>query len=353
MAEVSPRPRDDVSVFAIGTSLLRNRWRILRWMLIGGALATAWVVISPLEYEASASFVPQGADPGKTGLANLAGQLGVSIPGTGQTLTPEFYARLLSSRVLLGSIVNDTFAVRELGGRKIPFLTLLKVDDGPPATRQEKGVKLLLNMVTSSVDKATGIVEVDVTTRWPSVSLAVTTALVNGVNEFNSRTRQDQAAAERKFVEGRLAVATSDLRAAEDRLEEFLATNRQIGNAPELLFRRDRLQRDVNLKQQVYNTLTDSYEEVRIREVRDTPVITIIEPPAVSSLPEARRRAARILLGLILGALIGALLSFSSEALSRVREEGDPEADQFVGTLGEIKAEILSPVRWLRRRGAG
>lgn len=66
---------------------------------------------------------------------------------------------------------------------------------------------------------------------------------MNAVNDFNQRTRRDQPAAERKFIEARLQVATADLRAAEDRMQQFLQGNRVTGS-PDLQFTRDRLQRE-------------------------------------------------------------------------------------------------------------
>lgn len=344
---------DEISVFAIGTTLLRNRWRILRWTAVGGSIAALIVFARPARYVASASFIPQGTDVARSGLANLADQLGVAIPTANQTLSPDFYRRLLKSRVLLGEIADDTLIVQEMGGKQIPFVDLFERKGKTRRTRQEEGVKLLTRIVETSVDKPTGIVELTVATRWPSVSLAITNSLVSEVNEFNQATRQAQAAAERKFVEGRLAVARSDLRTSEDRLQGFLQTNRGFSSSPELMFDRDRLQRDVAIQQQVFTALTEAYEDVRIREVRDTPVITLIESPSVAATPESRGRAMRVLLGLFAGAVFGIALAFIADAMTRVREEGDVEADEFVGALGEVKGEILSPIRSLKKRIRG
>jgi uncharacterized protein involved in exopolysaccharide biosynthesis len=188
-----------------------------------------------------------------------------------------------------------------------------------------------------------------VATRWPSVSLAIVDKLVDGVNAFNLRTRQGQAAAERKFVEGRLALASSELRAAEDRLERFLTANRQSGS-PELAFQRERLQRDVTSRQQLFTVLTQSYEEVRMREVRDTPAITMVEPPSVLTERQPLGRLKWVLFGLLLGAFLGGLGAFTREVTARRQKEGDAEAHAFVATLGEVKGEVLRPLRLLREK---
>ena len=340
---------EEVSLFAVATMLLRNRWRIARWALAGALLAGILVLFKPAKYTASASFIPQGTDVNRSGLATLAGQFGLSIPGN-QTLSPDFYANLLRAKTILLPIVRDTFTVAEEGGRKTNFQKLFEIKGATAPVRDERGVRQLERMLSTAVGKTTGVVSFSVETRWPSVSLGIVQRLVSAVDEFNQRTRQGQAAAERKFVEGRLAVAASDLRAAEDRLQSFLQNNREYSRSPELNFAHDRLQRDVNLQQQVFTSLTQSLEEVRIREVRDTPAITVVEPPAVDLIPESRRRVLYVLLGLFFGAFVGALVVFASEAMHRRRQEGDVEAEEFAGTLGEVKVAMMGPVRTLKER---
>jgi uncharacterized protein involved in exopolysaccharide biosynthesis len=350
MVEGEWKEGDEVSLFALGTILARGRARIAWWMFVGGALAALSVVSSRPIYMGSASFVPQGSDAGRSGLANLAGQFGVGFPAVNQSSSPDFYSELLKSRVLLAQIARDTFVVQEQSGRRVAFLDLFEIKQGPPKLREDQGETLLRRIVSSRVVKTTGVVEVSVETPWPSVSLAIITDLVDGVTNYNQRTRQGQAAAERKFIEGRLTMASADLREAEDRLERFLKMNRQIGNSPELAFDRERIQRDVTLKQQVFTSLTQAHEDARIREVRDTPVITLFEPPSVPALPEPRGRVKRVLLGVLLGGIVGAALVFMSNIMARHRSAGDADAAEFVGTLDEIRGDIFRPVRWVRQR---
>lgn len=347
-----PTQKDDdgLSLMALGTALLRHRRRISRYMILAGLLAAMSVAFKPKQYAASASFVPQGADPSRSGLASLAGQFGISVPTANAAQSPDFYLRILKSRVILQQIAADTLLVLEKGNRRIAFVDLFRIREGPSTRRQELARGVLLKLVETSAVKTTGVVELSVKTEWPSVSLAIATALVNGVNEFNQRTRQLQASAERRFVEGRLAVASADQRAVEDRLEELLKTNREFSSSPQLVFRRDRLQRELELKRLVTTSLAQSMEEVRIREVRDTPVITVLEPAAVSTLPEPRRRVLITLLGVLFGGLLGVMIVFVSEIMARLRHEGDMAAEELLRTLREVREDLWSPVLWLRQR---
>jgi len=343
---------EEISLLSLGNTLLKNRWRILRWAGVGAVVAALSVISSPALFQASTSFVPQGND-GRSGLAGLAGQLGVTLPASNPALSPDFYVSLLRSRELLGHIVRDTVLVREMGNRRIALLDLFVIAPGVANRRQELGAKLLATLVSATADKKTGTVLVEVRTRWPSVSLHLVTALIGGVNEYNQRTRQTQAMAERKFLDGRLATAGADLRASEDRMEHFLQTNKQFSTSAQLSFENERLKRNLILQQQVFTSLTQAYEDARIREVRDTPAITMVESPSVRTEPEPRGRLKRVMLGFVLGGLVGVLLTFMNRAAANIRKEQNAEGELFLATLSEIKLELLGAFsRRNRQRGS-
>jgi uncharacterized protein involved in exopolysaccharide biosynthesis len=309
-------------------------------MFIGAVVAGALVISKPALYRATASFVSQGGNAARAGLAaSLAGQFGLTLPNGNQSFPPELYSNLLKSRVVLLPIVHGTFVMPEMGGKRVSFLDLFKIQGKSMAEREDRGVNLLASMVMVSVDKNTGAVGFSAATKWRSVSFAIATALLNGINNFNASTNQGQAAAERQFLEGRLTVAGDDLRAAEDRLEHFLQTNREVGSSPALMLEEQRIQREIDSRQQVFISLTQLYADARMREVRDTPAITVIEPPSVPALPEPRGRLIAVLLGFFLGGFVGVFLVFVSETMARYSDSGSAEANEFIDVLLEIKEE--------------
>ncbi len=188
--------------------------------------------------------------------------------------------------------------------------------------------------------RALNAVEVSVTTRWPSVSLAIASRLVKGVGRFNVETRKSQAAAERQFVEARADEAQRALREAEDRLQSFLQRNRAFV-APELAFQRDRLQREVALRQEVYTTLLQKREEARIREVRDTPVITMLEEPRLPLLPESRMTVLKTGLGALAAGLVCVVIAFLSEGLADARLLPSDDAREFFKLIDEATPRFL------------
>lgn len=336
---------DELTIFDLGISLIRHRRHILLCTLAFGLLTALLVAFELPLYRASASFLPQGSDASRSGLASLAGQLGVQIPMGAQstTLTPDFYVRLLKSRELLTAVARDSVRVEAGSETRAAMLDVLKISAGSQGAREEQAVKELRELLVASVSKTTGVVELSVATRWPLVSLSIVSRAVEEVNKFNVQTKQGQASAERKFTEARVRLAGAELRTAEDRLVRFLESNRQLSSSPELSFQRDRLQSAVLLHQQVFNSLTQSFGEVRIREVRDTPVITMVDTPAVSVTPEPRGRVTRVLLGLIAGMILGGGIAVVSDVLARRLAVGDSQSKAFLDAVGDFKGRMR---RW-------
>ncbi len=208
--------------------------------------------------------------------------------------------------------------------------------------------------VSVSTGRETGLVEVSVQTPWAGLSELLARRILERVNAFNLQTRQSRAAAERGFVEDRLAEARDSLRAAEDRLESFLESNRQFlanrSSSPELTFRHERLQRQVAMQQQVYTSLAEAYEQARIAEVRNTPVITVVESPERPVRPDSRQGVLKLALGVILGGMLGVFLAFGQEFMHRARSDEDEEYQEFSTLWAQTRADVKSLGGLLGRR---
>ncbi|MEX2156185.1 MAG: Wzz/FepE/Etk N-terminal domain-containing protein [Gemmatimonadales bacterium] len=321
---------DEISVLWILAVLLRERRTILVVTGVGMALALVVALLRAPTYTSTFSFVPQVTqDPGRAGLASLAGQFGLSLGAmTGPAQSPQFYADLLRTREILAPVAADSFSLSDAPSLWMRLPEFFGVSGSTEAVVLDNTMRTLREKVIASnvATRTTGVVTVNVRTRSARVSLGIADRLLAGLNQFNLNTRRSQAAAERRFVEGRLEEARASLRAAEDALQRFLQANRQIANSPQLTFQRDRLDRDVTLQQQIVTGLVQQYEDARIREVRDTPVITVIERPAIAARADPRRRVVMLAAALLVSLFLAISWVLVRDAISRRRDEGDDAA---------------------------
>lgn len=305
---------EEPSVLAMLTMLLQRRKLIAIAAGAGFVIGAAYGLLSTRQYVATATFMPQAsADGGSAGgLALAASQFGIRMPTGGSGWSAPIYVDLLTSRGLLAPIADDTLTVAEQGNARVPVAKLMKLDDLPPAERTEKTVTELRLHISAAEVKKMGSVQIVARTPWPSVSLALVKRLLAEVNEFNLLTRQSQARSERVFAEAQVKEAAQLLRDAEDHMREFKQRNRVVG--VDMEFERDRLQREITMRQQAYTSLVQSFAEARLREVRDIPVITVLDAPVLPAIGESRQTALKAVMGALVGAILGILAVFVSLA---------------------------------------
>lgn len=352
MRAVPLEERDDavgaLPVFSLAAVLLKH-WRWMVWIPLACiALTVAYAFVRPRPFVASSRFMPQGGHGGAAaGISGLAAQFGVQL-GRGGTESPEFYVALVTSRELLLATARTHYRfATEPGGRDTLSGTLVELygiesDDPDRAVRAAAGV--LFENLRTSVDLHANLVQLEVAAPWPILAEQINRRLLELVNEFNLSTRRSQARAEREFVEARRAEALEELRAAEAELGEFLENNRRYEGSPELRFRADALYRKVGLAQQVYTSLSQQYEQARIEEVRNTPVVTVIEPPEGAARRPGRRLLLHALAGAFLGILLAVLLAFGREYLDHQRAAYPVHYAEFTRLRRIAAAEIARTI---------
>ena len=334
------RDVESISVLTLGGVILRWRRLIVLLGLGAGTIGLVMGLTSPRLYKSTATFIPQASESGMSSLALAAGQLGIRIPASSGGLSAGLYVELLQSRSLLEPIAMDTFPVAERGGARVAMMELLEIDASTPERRMDQAVRALRDIVHADWDRPLGAVRLEVATPWPSVSLAIAEALLEGVNRFNNETRKSQAAAERQFVEAQAADAERNLRAAESDLQSFRERNRVV-ESPRLQLERDRLQRDVSLRQQLYTSLLQSREEARIREVRETPVITVLEEPRLPVRGEARGTVKKAVFGGVAAGMLGVVIALIVYGADRARLSSGADARDFFRLLDEATPRFL------------
>lgn len=343
--DASPSPTDsappaaasggEVSLLWLTDTLWQAR-RTLLWFTVAGLVAgAALALLRGRTYTTTFSFLPQASQDGRSGLggmaglAGLAGQFGIPLGLLGGSQTPpQLYADLLLTREVLVPIVADSVRPDGPGTPAVSVPKYLRAKGRTEALLVENTLrKLRRNVIASAVvARSTGMVTVRVRTRSPHVSQTIAEQLLVGLNHFNLVTRQSQAREERQFSEARLAEAKATLRRAEDALQAFISVNRVADGSPALRFEQGRLDREVQLQQQVVSTLAQQYEEHRIREVRDTPVITVFERPVPAARGDSGILPMIVAMATGIGLLLGLVWVLGRDAVlgerRRLREAG-------------------------------
>jgi uncharacterized protein involved in exopolysaccharide biosynthesis len=319
------------------------------------------------------------------GLGALQG-LGINLGGAGSGLSTTAFPNVLQSREVRLAVVQDTFYFPDLDRsmRYIDYVnrpsgfvaTILKYtvrlpwtikgalfDGSPqrtdtastsasgtiaptlPSKEVDRALKSLEGKYSVSVDNESGLMTISVTTEDPRLSTEITNSLIH---HFTNRVREirTQKVTERlKFVRGRFQEAEEELETVEEELAQFLERNQNPTTAY-LQFQRDRLQRQVTFKEQLYSEIQSQLTKTRLELQRRQPVLTVVEkpvPPLQRSWPS---RTMIVIVSVIFGVAAGiGLALIVALVTARTREDEKKK-------LSQIGDQIVpgSARRWLAQR---
>ena len=310
----------------------RWRWWTLAPLLcavLGAALALVW----PKSWAARTSFVPEQAISGNSsGILGAIGSIGSLLGDNGGSLgklsdgpSGDFYADVLTSQELLVSALKSTYADSASGTTPRTLLARLEPKGDTPEQKLGNATRTLRRKLTIEMTRRSGIVKLTVTLKNPSLAADVANRMLVLLNEFNLDRRQRASAEQRRFAELRLLTARTELDSIARIRQAFLETNRALSNSPRLLVRYEELDRLVQIKEGVLLGLTRTFEENRVSEVKDTPLIAVVDHAMVPDRPEERPLpwgAAGAAIGLLIGLGAAVVASVRQRALVETRALG-------------------------------
>ena len=110
--------------------------------------------------------------------------------------------------------------------------------------------------------------------------------------------------------------------AENEALLRFISANRQVPDGSSLSVEFERLRQIAEVRQGVVSALAQAYEQARIEEVRNTPVLAILDPPEATATKLGRTRDA--LIWVVIGFVLAVSFAVGREALVHERAR-DPE----------------------------
>jgi capsular polysaccharide biosynthesis protein len=329
----------EVSVLDLFLIIARNRTLIVRTVLVFVFIGGTYALLAQKEYTSTAEVIreTEGKGPDLSGgLGGIAGGLaGGAISGilggaTSGGLGPSAYPEVLRGRAVRLAVVRDTFRFPGVD-RRMTFVeyanrsgllgTILNYsfkgsrsgsppESGAPiSVEEDEALKAIKEMVSASVDQETGIMSISVTAEGPQLAADLAQSFLRHLEARVRQIRTKKVREQLEFVRGRFREAETELEASEDRLAQFLEQNQNPTTAT-LRFRQDRLQRQVQFKEQLYSKLQSQLTETRLDLQQQQPVVTVVEKPVPPMEKSAPSRVLIVVLCLVLGGFIGIGVAF-------------------------------------------
>jgi uncharacterized protein involved in exopolysaccharide biosynthesis len=278
---------------------VRQRWPLVAGFAIVGATAGGiTAVLLPSYYRSGAAFQAESATPPpiSSALAGLASQIG------GLQLSSQSNAQLFGDLITTDAVLRRVSAAAfSWKGGTANLASIYRFDDEAPGWREYNTVRKLRKAIAVDVSIRTGVVRFSVEARTPHLAQALAETTLAVLNQANIDLRQARAAAERHFTATRAAQARLGLDSVEQVLAVFYQRNRMIGSSPGLQLEEARLRRAVDMAQQVYVQLRMQEEQAALQEVRNTPAVSVIDPPLIPVKRARPNRRIAVALGLLIG----------------------------------------------------
>ena len=348
MAVTNGGPGSQRSFMGLLTVALRRR-RLLVGLPLGVALvAVALSFVLPKEFEAESQFTPEEKTELPGQVSDLAAQFGMAMGG-GSGESVDFYAELLQSNELLREVVLTDYDVPVEEGQDTLRGNLVELYgiEGETAEDRVKAAVARLDEedVRVNTNLSAELVVLNTAAPWPELAESINRRMLDLVNQFNLERRQSRATQEQAFLDERVARSEQELREAEDRLKNFMMSNRQYQESAETLFEYGRLQRRVDHLQQVHSSLAQGLEQARLDAIRNTPVVTVVDAPEGTSRQTAPMPMVNLLLGLVLGGGLALGIVLVGEMMASARRANPGEYTE----LRDITRDTLDELRVLRR----
>ena len=317
---------DEINLINLFKVIWGGRWFIILTTVVGSLLVLAYTyTLTPL-YKSEISLYPVTSSPTSAGMSQLqsmASSFGYDVGGSEANFNiPD----VVKSRRIKLLILNKKWHFEELN-KNMTLLEYWHRDDKPGIISQIFGdkevdpvlkhlkwetnaLKKINERITVSESKQTGLISVSVLSEEPKLSQDIVTYIAEALISYINDVQGKRAGENRQFIEERITEATAQLEKSEESLKTFREENRSIKDSPELQMQLERLLRDAEVNKQVFITLKQQYEIARIEEVKEAPVVNVLDEGREAVGKDSPRRKLIVILSLILSGMITLVFTF-------------------------------------------
>ncbi len=294
---VPNQPFDDESSIDF-TELFAVIWRakkkIFLFVVAATVLAIIISLILPKAYKSTATILPEtnasklSALGGPFDIASLAG---VNV---GEAPLTKLYPDIAKSEAVLKNIIYTQYKTDEMSSPE-NLIQLWEISGKTPYEQYVTALKILGSALSIDVDRMTSVMTVSIETKDPELSADIVNNVVAGLNNFMLTKRKSSASEQRAWIAERLSEVKVSLDSSEDALTKFREQNRQVASSPQLQMQQERLMQAVQLNSTLYIELRKQYELAKIDEIKNIPIINVLDAARPAAFKDKPKRAVIVL----------------------------------------------------------
>lgn len=291
----------------------------IKWVVITPSITVIIAVIYVLfiakpvyTSETTLLLVTSGGSQSRLGV--LASQFGFSLPSFDDNvnyLSAETLPEILSSRTLARSILFTTFNSREFD-KPTSLLNIITdqkdIADADSNKIIAGAIKYVQNILDIKQIKQTPMFTLQVNSTEPQLSAEISIVVIKELEQLQADFTKHELIGQKEFISERLGEIQNELNQAETKLKIFREQNLQISLSPTLLLHQERLQREIEIQTQIYISLKQQFEQVKIEEAKNVSALKIIDPPNIPIYHSKPKRKQIVIFSCIMGMIIGAII---------------------------------------------
>ena len=207
------------------------------------------------------------------------------------------------SETVLRNVIYKEYQTNKFS-QPVNLVKFWDINKKDPGEEFDAAYRRLRASTSAGFDLRTSLVTVTVDLTEPELAANVLNAIVAELDNFMRTKRTSNAQEQRKWVEVRLKEVGEALNRAEERLKEFREKNRRVSDSPELMLEQERLAREVQINSTVFTELKKQLELARIEEIKNIPIINVLDvarPPSRKDRPNRATNAAVMFLLTFIG----------------------------------------------------
>ncbi|MAV05255.1 MAG: exopolysaccharide biosynthesis protein [Flavobacteriaceae bacterium] len=336
---------DEIDLIALIKSLWISKKFIIKLTAAFAALGVVVALLSPIEYTASSTFIPQSSQAGSSSnLSGVASLVGISLGGniSGNEIPPSLYPQIIQSttykRDLLKlplkissekpSVLLKDYMLQKnsssdfLGTVKkytimLPF-TILSAIKGEEKNSNYNSSSYAMSVSSEEqglFENLTGILKLSVNSKERFVTLSasmedplVSAIIAKGAQEILQKNiinyKIKSASEQLEFNQKQLDLKKIEFDSLQNKLALFKDSNLNIVDS-RFQNKLSSLESEFNIVNAVYQELSKQLEQSKLQVSRDTPVFSIINRVTIPNKRAAPKRSIMVIVYSFIGFIFG------------------------------------------------